>query len=510
MIGNKAVQNDYFTLGGYYENEAIYIPFIGGFMNNIHEAMSRLSGQEFFAKVERFISQFPIGSGLLATLIVICCLEIGHYLGIALPTPLPLLLGTVMLMSAFAGTRAGIASVIVAASFIIYAMLASSSSPLTEDHPLYAFSGILLILVIATILGQLSDQKKNIIQQLQQHQQQLELETKRQAQELLQLKSVLNEQQFQRQTLEENLQAHANLIDSLTQRLREIVFIYQGDQLLYVNQAMLDLTGYHRQELLMTKRLSEIIASEFQQLVQEYPLNPFAEFGKLQQQKYSTIQVVTKDKQIRFLSFTSHLIEYQGKPARIGFAIDNTDAYQAEEILQVIVDHSFTARGEKFFHLLVQYLAHSLHLDFAFVSQVTEHNSQRMKTVAVFAHDQLVDNFEYDLYNTPCEIVTQSKRIQSYAQQIQQRFPLDILLVDMGVDSYIGFPIIDDNLTVMGLMAVMDSKPIAHAKLVALVLRLLSPRVTMEMQRWHTTSSIRTAPLAEYTGERKIVNKNQL
>ncbi|MGH8585645.1 MAG: hypothetical protein ACREWE_05500 [Gammaproteobacteria bacterium] len=71
------------------------------------------------------------------------------------------------------------------------------------------------------------------------------------------------------------------------------------------------------------------------------------------------------------------------------------------------------ATGETFFRSLVEHLARALEADHAFMAELLENNLERVRTIAVYAHGNIVDNFEYDLTRTPCRQVV-SQRMCSY------------------------------------------------------------------------------------------------
>ena len=75
----------------------------------------------------------------------------------------------------------------------------------------------------------------------------------------------------------------------------------------------------------------------------------------------------------------------------------------------------------------------------------------------MWANGELVENFEYNLKDTPCEIVWRGKSCY-YPNNIQKLFPKDKLLVEMGIESYLGVPLHDNEKKSGGLLVVMHNK----------------------------------------------------
>ena len=60
-------------------------------------------------------------------------------------------------------------------------------------------------------------------------------------------------------------------------------------------------------------------------------------------------------------------------------------------------------------------------------------------TEAVYADGDIIDNFEFPLENTPCDVVLE-EGIKYYPRDVLKKFPLDHLAIKLEVDSYIGIP----------------------------------------------------------------------
>jgi len=158
---------------------------------------------------------------------------------------------------------------------------------------------------------------------------------------------------------------------------------------------------------------------------------------------------------------------------------------------QLIINHALEAivggvlgeTGEGFFRSVALYLTKHLKVDYAFVGELFDGN-KCSRTIAVAYRDSIVDNFEYNLEDTPCnDVVKQS--ICSYSSGICKEFPQDKMLVNMGIESYCGIPLIDKNQGPVGLLSVMHKQPVENLQLIEAIMRILSVRVTAEIRRMH-------------------------
>jgi PAS domain S-box-containing protein len=97
----------------------------------------------------------------------------------------------------------------------------------------------------------------------------------------------------------------------------------------------------------------------------------------------------------------------------------------------------------------------------------------------------------YALKGTPCENVM-GRRLCVYPEGAQRLFPEDTLLVEMGVESYIGIPLWDSSGRPTGLIALMDSKPLADAASATQLLQLVATRAAAELARERSDRILRT------------------
>jgi hypothetical protein len=72
--------------------------------------------------------------------------------------------------------------------------------------------------------------------------------------------------------------------------------------------------------------------------------------------------------------------------------------------LRDIVEGTARGTGEEFFQSLVRRLASAIAVPYAVVAEFADVNT-RVRTVAFWARDRIVDNMEYDLAATPCDAV---------------------------------------------------------------------------------------------------------
>jgi PAS domain S-box-containing protein len=180
----------------------------------------------------------------------------------------------------------------------------------------------------------------------------------------------------------------------------------------------------------------------------------------------------------------------------IGFNYDITEPKQAgeeirklNEMLARIASVTANTLGEEYFRTLVRHLAESLGSRYAFIGQLTDNT--KVQSLAVWKGDGFGDNFEYSLDKTPCaNVIGQS--ICVYRQAVQKTFPEDFLLAQMGVESYCGIPISGSNGRALGILVVLDDKPMAEPDpRLRTLLEIFASRAGMELERLRIDKALR-------------------
>ncbi len=142
------------------------------------------------------------------------------------------------------------------------------------------------------------------------------------------------------------------------------------------------------------------------------------------------------------------------------------------------------ATGEAFFSSLVQHLSKALGVHYAYIGElVGKDEEEKIKTLSLYAEGEVQENIEYPLLNTPCENVIRQGKSCSYPRNVQAQFPDDEWLAQMEVDSYVATPLLDSKGCVLGLLGVMDRKPLENVQLVESLLTIFAIRAVAELDR---------------------------
>ena len=153
-----------------------------------------------------------------------------------------------------------------------------------------------------------------------------------------------------------------------------------------------------------------------------------------------------------------------------------------ERALQELAAGTAGTTGEDFFQLLVRHLASALGTSSAFIGELTDTPEPSIRTVAAWLKGRDSDNFQYTLAGSPCEKVV-GQKICFYPEKVQELFPGDQGLSQLGVNSYLGAPLCDSRGNPLGLLVVMDEHPLRDGTQAETLLRIFAERAAAELER---------------------------
>ncbi|MEJ2200204.1 MAG: PAS domain S-box protein, partial [Desulfuromonadaceae bacterium] len=160
-----------------------------------------------------------------------------------------------------------------------------------------------------------------------------------------------------------------------------------------------------------------------------------------------------------------------------------------EDALFFVAQRGWQTGGENFCKVLAQFLGERLAIDYVVIDRLAE-NPEIAETLAIYAQGNIIPNLRYALKGTPCENVMR-RELCVYPQEVQKQFPEDGLLAEMGVESYVGIPLWASNGRPIGLIALMNRRPMADPSPAVQVLQLVATRAAAELEREESDLSLR-------------------
>jgi signal transduction histidine kinase len=196
-------------------------------------------------------------------------------------------------------------------------------------------------------------------------------------------------------------------------------------------------------------------------------------------------RVLTSRGDIRLLR--SHQIA-EGEGAWSLLMQDLTEFHRTQSSLEHLRLGASSLSGAEFFQALVVHLAAAFEAPFALAGELV--GTEQIHTLALSAHGELQPPMTYTLGGTPCDDVV-SARACFHPRGVAGRYPEDAMLTELGIEGYLGSPLMDSHGRVLGILCVMSDRELAPRPGMMDLLSVFSARAGLELERIRTEEALR-------------------
>ncbi|MCB9886644.1 MAG: response regulator [Planctomycetes bacterium] len=148
-------------------------------------------------------------------------------------------------------------------------------------------------------------------------------------------------------------------------------------------------------------------------------------------------------------------------------------------IARRLLEATSRSTGDDLFVAMAQAITEALGARWAFVGELI--SSTRVRTRAGWTEGAPIAPVEYDLEGTPCAQVLWQDAC-GYPSDVQEQFPDDHMLVEMGVQSYFGVPVFGSRGKAIGIIVALHDAPL-YVDQYKDLLDLFALRVGAELER---------------------------
>jgi len=256
-----------------------------------------------------------------------------------------------------------------------------------------------------------------------------------------------------------------------------VVFEGPGGKLLEINDAGLRELGLKRAEVIHKT------AAELQLWANDGERERYARIlerdGAVKEME---VRLAIRHGRPRTVLLSSCVVQMGGETRLLAFLRDITERKLREEALSVLSAGVGHLGGVQFFERVALELARILDAEIGFVGHLVRPESLRMALVACCVDGYIQDLHEYDLAGTPCEGVLDARPL-IVPERVQQLYPGDTALADLGAEAYAAVPLFDSTGRVLGHVGILSRRPMREQELILAILQLFAVRLSAEMER---------------------------
>ena len=174
--------------------------------------------------------------------------------------------------------------------------------------------------------------------------------------------------------------------------------------------------------------------------------------------------------------------EVGGQRQFVALIRDVTERKRSEETLKHIGLGVSATTGEEFVRSLVLQLSKALETEFAFIVETVVRGDQTVCSLAIAEQGTIRRKANVDLANTACEEVLK-KGFQAHTHGVRGKFPFDDILKGLNAESFVAMPLTDHSGRSVGLMGVIDRKPMEKVEIAESTLQIFAARAGAEIER---------------------------
>ena len=202
-------------------------------------------------------------------------------------------------------------------------------------------------------------------------------------------------------------------------------------------------------------------------------------------------QIVNRNDELRWYRISGRpLNDAHGRfSGYIGTGRDITAIKRRETMLETLSEDTASVFGTAFFEVLVDRLVRLLNMRLCFVARLVDHN-RRARSIAVSDAEDVLGSFEHELAGTPCDALHEGA-VCIHPDNVAQEFPQDPMLAKLGIKSYMGVPIINQQGVAIGILAALDTRPLRVEHDLADLMRIFASRAALEFDRMDTENALR-------------------
>lgn len=255
--------------------------------------------------------------------------------------------------------------------------------------------------------------------------------------------------------------------------LKEAVFwVTQEGKIWQVNQSAAEFTGYSREELL-DKDVTDLNAS-----IRKTGWNAAWEQLRKQKKVVYDAKLRRKDGTLTDVEITQNFLVFEGQEYTCSIVRNIQQRKMEEELLFTVSEATSGFVGHDFLRELTKFITSTMGVKYSFISECANEEKTRVRTISFVDNATPVENIEYDLEGTPCEIVMQGRDYFCPAG-LDKIFPKE-----KGLQSYVAVPIISPSTgEILGHLAALDDHPMSEKKSRVSILKIFAARAGSEIER---------------------------
>jgi PAS domain S-box-containing protein len=257
------------------------------------------------------------------------------------------------------------------------------------------------------------------------------------------------------------------------ENLPEAVFwIDSSSKILQVNKMACQMTGYSKEELLSMS----ILDVNPTPLIQDFK----AYWARLKKERKLIFESLHRNKAgfTYEVEISGNYVEFEEQEISCSIVRDLRKKKYEEHLLRTISEQTSGLTGQDYFYELAKYITTTLNVRYSIVTECSNEEKTRVRTLCYVDRMDVKENIEYDLKGTPCDIIMKGNDFFQ-ATEVQKFYPRE-----KDIESYIGVPIYSPATgDILGHIAAFNPQPMSVEQNQTAILKIFAARAGAEIER---------------------------
>ena len=154
---------------------------------------------------------------------------------------------------------------------------------------------------------------------------------------------------------------------------------------------------------------------------------------------------------------------------------------EEHSILEAAISLAAGERDDSFLHKVAAFVSEHTKATYVLIGLLSD-DRRRVYTHAFVKHNEILENIIYPLQGSPCDAVL-TQRFCYFPTDVREHFPEDEELQELNISSYLGSILVASDSEPVGLIALMDEKPLANPAFSEHLILVLSLAIEEELTR---------------------------
>jgi len=178
--------------------------------------------------------------------------------------------------------------------------------------------------------------------------------------------------------------------------------------------------------------------------------------------------------------------------SNVALEAEMANGQRTVEALRSLLGATALSADKQFFRVLARDLAKIYNVQYVLIGTFDGDGSNTVSTLVVCADDSYLENFEYNFDKTARHDLAENNMVSAMNDAVNQ-LPGDDFINHNGIESHLSAPVVSPSNELIGLVAIMDTRPMVSRDWAKPMLGIMANRIALELERIESEEELKLA-----------------